>query len=78
RWGLGLWRWLAARPHVYAVATWFTALGLRLWSLGKGRMRRIPLGAGWTDHRDFPTPEGGTFQAQWTGPRTRAGLESRS
>jgi L-lactate dehydrogenase complex protein LldF len=69
RFGLGAWRWLARRPMAYALATWAAAQGLRLWSLGHGRIRRLPLGRGWTEHRDFPAPEGGTFQAQWTGPR---------
>jgi len=70
RHGLGAWRWLATKPYAYALATWFSALGLRIWSLGRGRIRSLPLGRGWTDKRDFPTPEGGTFQAQWTGPRS--------
>ena len=32
---------------------------------GAGRFRRLPLAGGWTGSRDFPTPQGATFQAQW-------------
>jgi len=26
---------------------------------------RLPFATGWTRHRDFPAPQGATFQAQW-------------
>ena len=32
---------------------------------GRGRFRRLPLAGGWTKHRDFPAPEGKTFQEMW-------------
>ena len=64
RWGLGIWRTVAATPWVYRLATALGARGLRLLSRG-GHIRRLPLGGGWTGHRDFPAPEGRTFQAQW-------------
>ncbi|MEM9762792.1 MAG: lactate utilization protein B [Pseudomonadota bacterium] len=73
--GLALWRWLGERPMLYALATWFSARSLRFWAAGSPRLRHMPMGAGWTKHRDFPRPEGGTFQAQWTGPRTHPGAE---
>ncbi len=31
----------------------------------RGRFRRLPLAGGWTAGRDFPAPEGKTFQQQW-------------
>jgi L-lactate dehydrogenase complex protein LldF len=36
-------------------------------SVGKrsGRFKSLPLAGGWTDFRDFPAPEGPTFQARW-------------
>ena len=38
--------------------------GLRL--LGRrGRLRWAPLARGWTDTRDLPAPQGGTFMSQW-------------
>jgi L-lactate dehydrogenase complex protein LldF len=30
-----------------------------------GRFRWLPLASGWTRHRDFPAPQGATFQTQW-------------
>jgi len=33
--------------------------------MGKGRLAKLPMGGGWTDHRDFPAPQGGTFQSRW-------------
>jgi L-lactate dehydrogenase complex protein LldF len=32
----------------------------------KGRFRRLPLSEGWTRHRDFPAPQGKTFQRLWS------------
>jgi L-lactate dehydrogenase complex protein LldF len=71
RWGLGLWRALGTRPGLYRLVTRAAALGLRVMALGRGRLRRLPLGSGWTAHRDFPAPEGRTFQAQWRARRAR-------
>ena len=65
RWGLGFWRALCTRPALYRLFTRAAVLGLGFLALGKGRLRWLPLGGGWTDHRDFPAPQGGTFQAKW-------------
>ena len=40
------------------------AWGLRLLSSG-GRVRRLPLAGAWTEVRDFPAPEGGTFMDRY-------------
>ncbi len=32
---------------------------------GKGYLRSLPLAGGWTEHRDFPSPQGETFQSLW-------------
>ena len=32
----------------------------------------LPLARGWTRYRDFPAPEGATFQTQWKRARRRA------
>jgi L-lactate dehydrogenase complex protein LldF len=69
RLGLGFWRYLCTRPGLYRRFTGMTAFGLRCLALGKGRIRRLPMGGGWTNHRDFPAPQGGTFQARWRARR---------
>jgi L-lactate dehydrogenase complex protein LldF len=64
RYGLALWKALATRPGLYRLATRAAigALGL----VGRrGRFAALPLAGGWTKHRDFPAPQGGTFMAQW-------------
>src|SRR5215207_7153647 len=58
--GLGAWGFLAKRPALYGFAM-RVALGGR----ARGRFTRLPLTGGWTKTRDFPSPQGGTFQAQW-------------
>jgi L-lactate dehydrogenase complex protein LldF len=65
RWGLGFWRFLCTRPVLYRLYTRMAALGLKIMALGKGRLSKLPLAGGWTDHRDLPAPQGGTFQAKW-------------
>ena len=39
----------------------------------KGRFARLPLAGGWTDHRDFPAPEGRTFHQLWRARRGAGG-----
>jgi L-lactate dehydrogenase complex protein LldF len=34
-------------------------------AMGKGRLSKLPMGGGWTGYRDFPAPQGGTFQSKW-------------
>ncbi|MGH6660947.1 MAG: LutB/LldF family L-lactate oxidation iron-sulfur protein [Rhodospirillales bacterium] len=63
--GLGLWAFLARRPRLYRLA-----LGLGIAVLGKlgraqGRFRWLPFSGAWTGLRDFPAPEGRTFQSRW-------------
>jgi L-lactate dehydrogenase complex protein LldF len=35
----------------------------------KGRFSSLPLASGWTDYRDFPAPQGGTFQSRYEARR---------
>ncbi len=63
--GLRGWSWLATHPRLYALAT---RIGVRLLRAMGGRDRlvhRLPLGAGWTDGRDLPAPEGRTFRDRY-------------
>ena len=60
--GLGLWAFAAARPALYRLLARAGAAALGLLGRG-GRIRALPLGGAWTDTRDFPAPEGGTFMS---------------
>ncbi len=73
RGGLGLWGFLARRPALYRAVTRLAVGALGLLGRGKGRFRALPFARGWTDFRDMPAPEGGTFQAAWArrNPRGR-------
>lgn len=63
--GINAWAYLAKRPVLYALATRFAAVALKLLGGRSGRLVSLPLGGGWTATRDFPAPEGATFRAQW-------------
>jgi L-lactate dehydrogenase complex protein LldF len=62
---LRTWAFLAKRPELYH---WMMQLPPRILALlaGRdGRVRKLPLAGGWFRHRDFPAPQGPTFQAIW-------------
>jgi L-lactate dehydrogenase complex protein LldF len=63
--GLALWGFFAKRPRLYGIATGLAARGLMFFGRARGRFRWLPLAGGWTKYRDFPVPQGGTFQSQW-------------
>lgn len=65
RYGLGMWGFVAKRPALYRFATKI-AMGM-LGAMGRkrGRFSALPLAGGWTDSRDLPAPQGGTFMQQW-------------
>jgi L-lactate dehydrogenase complex protein LldF len=65
RGGLKFWAFFAKRPALYGLATALAVRALALFGRSKGRFRWLPLASGWTGHRDFPAPQGGTFRAQW-------------
>ncbi len=71
RWGLYFWRAAGKRPRIYRFALAMAARALRLLAGGNGRVRALPLGGNWTEFRDLPAPEGGTFQAAWRAGRQR-------
>jgi L-lactate dehydrogenase complex protein LldF len=65
RLALQFWAWLARRPRLYhALARLGIPLLHRL-GRSRGALRRLPLAAGWTDSRDLPAPQGGSFQQAW-------------
>lgn len=63
--GLKAWAALARRPHAYHITMRFAAAVLGSLGRRRGAFRSLPLGRGWTKHRDFPVPEGRTFQQLW-------------
>ncbi|GGH11519.1 iron-sulfur cluster-binding protein [Alsobacter metallidurans] len=65
RTGIGSWGFFARRPRLYRLATSVAMRGLALLGRNKGRFTSLPLAGGWTDYRDFPAPQGATFQDQW-------------
>ncbi|MGE3247372.1 MAG: LutB/LldF family L-lactate oxidation iron-sulfur protein [Beijerinckiaceae bacterium] len=71
RLGLAAWAFAARRPTLYRLATRI-GMGALGW-LGKkrGRFTWLPMAKGWTQWRDFPAPQGDTFQAQWKKRRRR-------
>ncbi len=65
RFVLSAWAYLAKRPSLYQG---ITKLGIgTLAKLGqrRGRFKKLLFAGGWTSQRDFPVPQGNTFQAQW-------------
>ena len=72
RYGLGFWAFFAKRPRLYQ---FFARLAVRVLAnrgMDRGRFHSLPLAGGWTGHRDFPVPEGRTFQEMWA-ERRKAG-----
>jgi L-lactate dehydrogenase complex protein LldF len=69
--GLKLWGFFARRPVLYRFATRLAMGGLGLVGRSRGRFRWLPLARNWTKYRDFPAPEGETFQTQWQRQRSR-------
>jgi len=65
RYGLKAWGFFARRPALYRLATRAAMTTLSLLGRNKGRFAKLPLAGGWTAYRDFPAPEGKTFQARW-------------
>jgi L-lactate dehydrogenase complex protein LldF len=74
RYGIAFWAFFARRPRLYRASTRAAMWALALFGRSKGRLSWLPLGAGWTKHRDFPSPQGPTFQAHW---KARAKLRAR-
>jgi L-lactate dehydrogenase complex protein LldF len=71
--GLKLWGFFARRPGLYRLATRAAMGSLALIGRSKGRFAALPLAGNWTKNRDFPAPQGDTFQARWRKDRTRRG-----
>ena len=66
RFGLAMWAWIARRPRLYHLLARFGMAALGAAGRRRGKFGWLPFGSGWTRHRDFPAPEGRTFQQQWS------------
>jgi L-lactate dehydrogenase complex protein LldF len=67
--GLAVWSFFARRGWLYRPATRLAMRLLARFGRDKGRFSSLPLAGGWTKVRDFPAPQGDTFQAQWAARR---------
>jgi len=65
RGGLAVWAFFALRPPLYRLLTAVAGRLLQLAGGRRGRLSRLPLAGGWTAGRDFPAPQGETFQQAW-------------
>ena len=65
RLALKAWAYLARRPRLYQAALRLPIGVLSRLGRRRGRLSRLPMAAAWTRHREFPAPEGRTFQQQW-------------
>ncbi|MHB8884250.1 MAG: LutB/LldF family L-lactate oxidation iron-sulfur protein [Methylovirgula sp.] len=65
RLGLGFWGFFAKHPTLYRPATRLAMQALAWFGRSEGRFAHLPMAEGWTASRDFPAPQGDTFQAQW-------------
>ncbi len=71
RYGMGVWGFFARRPALYRLATRAAMGVLGLAGRERGRFKWLPFTKGWTQHRDFPAPQGPTFQQRWAAERGR-------
>ena len=65
RYGLKMWAFFARRPGLYRFAVNLEMPLLARLAGKRRRFRKLPLAGGWTRYRDFPAPEGKTFQQLW-------------
>ena len=63
--GVRLFCRLSRHPWLYRRVTYIGLKLLKALTGAKSRYHSLPVMRGWTQHRDFPAPEGGSFQTQW-------------
>lgn len=65
RYALSGWAFFAKRPRLYQMLARLAMFTLGKLGKRKGRFRRLPFAGSWTRSRDFPAPQGSTFQSLW-------------
>jgi L-lactate dehydrogenase complex protein LldF len=65
KWGLKWWAMFAKRPALYHFLVGMKMQAVAKFAGKKGHFKSIMLMSGWTDSRNFPAPQGKTFQALW-------------
>jgi L-lactate dehydrogenase complex protein LldF len=60
-----LWAFFASRPTLYGLAVEPAMRLLARIGRRRGRFAWLPFAGGWTRGRDFPAPQGATFQSRW-------------
>ncbi|MCW9033048.1 MAG: LutB/LldF family L-lactate oxidation iron-sulfur protein [Rhodospirillales bacterium] len=63
---LGFWAFMAKRPKLYHLLAGFKYSILGKIGRKKGRFTSVPFASAWTEGRDLPSPQGRTFQQQWS------------
>ena len=62
---LGVWAFFARRPRLYHLSARFMVAALAALTPSRRPYRWLPMARGWTARRDFPAPQGRTFQQLW-------------
>ena len=62
---LRAWGFIAKRPALYRLVIDLHGRALSLVAGKKRRFSKLPLGRGWTKHRELPAPASKTFMSQW-------------
>ena len=65
KWALKWWAVFAKRPALYHFFAGPKMQFLGWWARKKGHLKYIPSLKGWTRNRNFPAPQGKTFQQLW-------------
>ncbi|MEL6290031.1 MAG: LutB/LldF family L-lactate oxidation iron-sulfur protein [Pseudomonadota bacterium] len=71
RWALAAWAFAARRPRLYRFGAGLVMPLLARLGRKQGRFSKLAFAGGWTAHREFPAPQGKTFQQQWALKRSR-------
>ena len=62
---LSFWAGIARRPRLYRWLVERKSRLLHRFAGKRGYLRSVPMASGWTNSRDLPAPQGGSFVAAW-------------